>query len=220
MLEKSVREAVEEGFDEETCKAFGDKYLELVYANWSEAVRALRRTVFLLVITAVGFVILEGTHSGQIDLGPIRVDNVWAVLTLIPILTSFLIFEALDLTIADHYYKEAASAAIKSIHPSIHQHRLHFFLEPATGFAIGMGSMASLKPKSPGRLGRARENFEMVTVLGLLFGAIAFIAYAFVSLYESDHTSWVAVSFSLLVSAFNLTRAGLSLAAAVPDIQS
>jgi hypothetical protein len=220
MPSTSVREAVHDAFDEKTREAFGDKYLELIYVNWSEAVRSLRRTFLLLVVTVVTFLILEQTHSGTIDLGPFQVDDFAAVLTLIPVMSSFLIFEGIDLAIADHYYKEAASATMKAMHPSIYENKLQLLLEPTTSFALGMGSVSSLKPKSPGRLGQLREDFEMLTVIGLLLGALGFIVYAFASLYTSNQTSWPAVTISLCLSLFNLARGALALATAMPDIES
>jgi hypothetical protein len=218
MAGKSVHKSAEEAFDAETKAAFGDTYLQLIYSNWSDSVRTLRRTVLMLVLVVVGFLVLNNAESGAVELGPLRVDNLSAVLTLIPAVASYLLFEVVDLVIADHYYKEAASAPMKMIHPSIYAHDLELFLEPATGFAMGAGPTTSLKPNSSGTLPELREFCEMIVIAALIFGVLGFVGFAFLDLYGNDHTSTLAVSASLLFSFFNLVRAGLALAIAWPDM--
>lgn len=216
-MSKSVHQAVEEAFDDDTRQAFGDKYLELVYANWADAVRTLRRRVLLLVLAALAFLILNHAHAAEIEIGPLRVDNISAILILLPAAVSFLLFEGLDLLIADHYYKEAASASMKMMYPSIYKNNLELLLEPTTGFALGVGSTSDLKPNLSGPIATLRDLFELAMMLGLLSGAIGFIVYAYWSLFGNEHAATFAVVLSLLVSVFNLARGTLSLVAAWPD---
>ncbi len=219
-MSKSLHRAVEDAFDDDTREAFGDKYLELVYANWANTVRTLRRTVLFLVLAVMTFLILNHAHAAEIEVGPLRVDNISAILIILPAAASFLLFEAVDLLLADHYYKEAASASMKVMHPSVYENDLELLLEPTTGFAVGVGSTSDLKPERPGAVANLRGLFEVVMMLGLLIGAIGFILYAYWSLFNNDHAATLAVVAGLTVSLFNLIRLGLSMAAAWPDINS
>jgi hypothetical protein len=209
----SVREAIEKAFDEKVSDEFGLKYLELIYANWSDAVRTLRRTVLLALFLAVGFILLNHAKGAEVMLGPLKVADLGAILVLIPAVTSYLLFEAIDLTIADGLYKEAASALVKKLYGPVYDNNLELLLEPTTGFAWGAGSTTSLAPNRPGRIGTALEWIEALVVGGIVLSVIGFLIYAYANLYGSGHANVIAISASLLFAIFNLVRAGLEIVA-------
>lgn len=93
----SIRERVEHAFDEQTAAAFGIQYLEILLTGWRGLVVSLRRTTLSLVVLVVVFMLLLNAKEAQFTLGPLRLTNVAAVLTLIPLLVAALAYEFVSL---------------------------------------------------------------------------------------------------------------------------
>lgn len=204
-----VQGKVEDAFQGTTRDEFGQKYLELLYGNWSEMARTLRRTVLLSVLMVISFLLLDHAKSAELAVGPLKTDNVAAVLTVLPAATSFFLFEAIDLTLAGSYYRDVANAVIKNLYPSVYKNHLQLLLMPGTTFAWGAGFEANLAPRGSGKIAIARIAMGLVVILAVVVSMLVFLAYAYIRLYGNDHTNFLAVSASLIFAVFNVTRAGL-----------
>jgi hypothetical protein len=217
MLAKPMADKINEGFPKDIADEFGQKYLEMLYANWSEMVRTLRRTILFSVVLMTGFLLLDHAKAAEIALGPLKTTNIAAVLTLIPAVTSFLLFEAIDLTIAGGYYGDAASALMKKLYPSVYENDLEMLLEPTTTFAWGIGFTAGIMPRPEGKLGKFRAGTALGIAFAVVGGVLAFLVYAYAVLYGSSHANVFAVTASLVFAAFNVARACIEIFVALAE---
>lgn len=199
---------MERAFDEETLNAFGEKFLEILYGNWSETVRILRRTVLLGILAIFTFVLMCDSQNGELTIGLLKTNDFTPVLVILPALVSFILFEAIDLTLTNFYYQDLASALMEKLHPKIYEHDLELALAPPTSFAWGAGTADTILPASPGRMGRLYDAIAGLLLVGAVLGVLAFLVYAYVNLYRTD-ASWIAVSISLVFALFNCARTAL-----------
>jgi hypothetical protein len=213
--------AVDDAFDPATLSQFGQKYLELVYANWFETVRTLRRTVLLCIAAVLSFLLLDNS-SGELNLGLIKTSDASAASTLLPAVTSFLLFEAIDLTVASFYYQDITAALMRKLYPSIYRNDLELLLAPPASFAWGAGTAESLSPppQGTGKLDGVREWTGGLLVAAVILGVIGFLVYAYLSLYGSDQTNFFVVTASLAFTLFNVLRGGIQIADSWQEIGS
>src|SRR5689334_12014020 len=107
-------------FEDDRARDFGEKYLELLYSNWFEIMRSARRAVFLAVLLILSFFLLDPAKTSTLELGPLKTSNVAAVLVLLPAIISFLLFEAIDLTLSGVQYREAGEAVLQELYPTVY----------------------------------------------------------------------------------------------------
>ena len=210
MATKSPRDAVDDAFDPATLEQVGQKYLELASANWFETVRTLRRTVLLCIATVLSFLLLDNS-GGELNLGLLKTNNASAASTLLPAVTSFLLFEAIDLTVTSFYYEDVMSALMEKLYPSLYRNDLELLLTPPASFAWGAGTRESLSPPSRGtdKLDQFREWIGRVVTTAIVLGVLGFLVYAYLSLYGNEQTNFFVVTASLVFTAFNLLRCGI-----------
>jgi hypothetical protein len=208
VLTKTMRERADAAFGAEPTQAFSEKYLDMLYANWFETMRAARRALLLATLLALAFFLLEHAKTGTIKIGPLETHNIVSVLTLIPAIASFLIFEALNLTFSAVYFREASGAVFHKLHPKIYENDLEVLLEPTSTFAWGMGSnVIEYFFDGSHRLVQAHEKLTTAAIVTTWIAAIAFFVYAYVTLFEGHHGSYILLIASLLFTIFNLLRA-------------
>jgi len=211
MKRKTPEEKVNDAFDSATLTGFGLKYLELLYGNWADMMRALRRTILLAVILVASFLLLSDAKSASFTIGPLKTSNIAAVLTLIPAITSFLTFEAIDLTLSGAYYREVSSALWERLYRPIFENNLEVLLEPMTTFAWGMGTSMGLSSQKSKRIESLVDASGIAMAVVTVLGILAFLVYAYWRLYEHSHTSWIVVTGSLAFAIFTAIRSSLLL---------
>jgi hypothetical protein len=189
--------------------SFGEKYLELLYANWAQIASTLRRTVTLLVVLVVGFLLLNHTKSAEFTLGPLRLTNIASVLILVPAIVSFLGYEFLALQAAQNRYEEVSQEVVRVLHKPVRDTDLDVLLQPPTASLWGENGWFDVRDSEPGLVSKLLEWSGLTIAYSLLFVALAFLVYAYVALYENSHANTVAVTISALFSVFNGLRAAL-----------
>jgi hypothetical protein len=207
MDDESIEQRVEAAFKGRTGAEFGLRYLEMVQTNWADLVKTLRRTLLLLALLIVAFFLFDHARSGELVVGPLKTENLGALLTLIPAAISYLLFEFIDLMRVGSYYRQVAAAMVKILYPSVAANKLDSLLWPVTSFAIGLGAGLGLLPARTQRISQFNVMLNFVA-LSLLIGSVfVFLPYAFLRLYGSDHTNVIAVTASGIFVAFNIFRA-------------
>lgn len=211
MPSAAITKKADRAFDDPSTHEFGEKYLELLHGNWSEIMRSARRAVFLAVLLVLSFFLLDPAKTATIKLGPLETSNIAAVLVLLPAIISFLLFEAIDLTLASIYYREAVEATLKKLYPKVYDNQLGLFLEPApTFFAWGGGSNLTLQ-KDAGKLSRILENAASAALFITWGAALVFFGYAYLTLFEHSDVHLAVLIASLLFTLFNVMRATLQI---------
>lgn len=205
-------------FASRTTEEFGPTYLELLYENWFEIMRSARKAVFVAVLLILSFFLLDPASSATLKLGPLETGNVAAVQVLLPAITSFLLFEAIDLSITAVYYRAASMAVIRKLYPSIWKHDFELFLEPPTSFAWGGGANFNRAHQIEGKLATLLKASSLATMVFAWLGAVVFLVYAYVTLIQNGDVNWVPLGASVLFTLFNLVRATLHFAVLVEDV--
>jgi hypothetical protein len=204
---RTLEERIQAAFDPTTGDiAFGEKYLELVYANWCAIASSLRRTSVLIVTLMVAFLSLAHTRNTQFTLGPIRLTNVASVLVLVPAIVSLLTYEFFVLGTARIRYRDAVRALIRLLHPSVWEHGLGLLLEPPTTSLWSEEGVLTLRESDAGVASKLVRLSGIGLLSALIVAAVSFLVYAYVILYGDAQASTVAVSASLLFAIFNGTR--------------
>ena len=204
----ALADRVAAAFDKETADAYGDQYLDAVVQNWREIARAMRRSLLVIVALMAGFFLLQNAKNTEITLGPLKLTNVSAVLTVIPALVAVLGYEVLAGFFAYVLCRDTITALMKVLHPSIHENDLQLLLVPPTTSLIGGvgSSWEDLRNTAPGM----EEKVLVVTSTGIfvaiVIGGFAFFGYSYIHLYADRHANMVAVSVSCLAAAVYVVR--------------
>ncbi len=205
----SIRERVERGFDESTAATFGEQYFNALLISWREVNQSLRRTTLFLVVLIVGFVLLKDAKAAQFTLGPLRLTNVSAVLTLIPVLVGLLAYEFVALVAAQSTYRKVLGELLRVLHRSVYEHDLEYMLAPPTVMLFGNigGTWESLRATAPRRSRAFLDRTGTGIAVTLLLGGPAFLIYAYAYLYSDRHANSFAVSLGLAVAVLFFARA-------------
>ena len=191
---------------------FGEKYLDLLYANWCAVARALRRTSVLLVGLVVAFLSLAYARNTEFTLGPLRLTNISSVLVLVPAIVSLLAYEFFVLGTARIRYRDTIRALVQLLHPSVSENDLQLLLEPPTASLWSDEGWLKLRESEPGIASKLIGWGGNVVLFSLVLGTLAFLVYAYVTLYENSHANTLGVTASLVFAVFNGVRGVLVLA--------
>lgn len=207
---KPLSQRVADGFAAPETRAFGEKYLELVLAGWTEIETALRRTIILIVVLVVAFLLLADAKTTEFDLGPLTLSDVTGVLTLVPAIVSFLYFEFVVLLTAGVRYRRVRDALVENLHPDLYENDLEKMLFPPVTSVLGFNRWRL--PTTPGgAIAKTVEILAVGTGLLLFFGALGFLVYAYQDLLANEEADTAAVTVSAVFASFNVVRAFLML---------
>jgi hypothetical protein len=201
----SIEKRIAAAFDRETRERFGPQYLDLLMANLRDAVQAMRRAFVLVGVMVAGFLLLVNARNASFTVGPLKLTNISAALTLIPAIVALVGYEWIELVIKQSEYRHAIRELVKLMHPKVDEAHLYIPLTPPT-----VQLVARLGADIPGseRSGpeKALDTVEIVTFgLGII-AYMAFLVYAYTHLYADRHTSPIAVSASLAVAILFVMR--------------
>jgi hypothetical protein len=208
MAIKTVHQRVKDGFDES--HEFGDAYLGHVLTSWSQIQNSLRRTATVVVLLMAAFFLIGSSEPDtQLTLGPLKFDSTGPVLALIPTLISFVGFDLFALQAASIRYQHLRSALIETLYPRLAQNDLEHALSPPTIALWGTSPWRQMRSAERDWVTRALFNTEAILSLGLAFGALVFLGYAYWWLFAKVAISDALVAASLLFATFNVVRAVL-----------
>lgn len=206
--DRSIRDRVEAAFDPELAASYGDAYLDAIVTTWRELSHGLRRTTLQITLLILVFVLLEGARSVQFDLGPLRLTNVSALLTLIPALVAILSYELVALELAQRVYSVAVSEVMRAVHRPVYEQDLEFLLAPATIHPMGgSGRDWEALHAGNGRLHETVARTDNLVWAAIVFGTFGFLVYSYLHLYADRHANAIAVSVSLAVALVFAARA-------------
>jgi hypothetical protein len=204
--ELSIRLRIAAAFEDDPARSFGSRYVEIMLERWCELNRASKRISTLMVILGAGFVLLAGAKTAEFNLGPLKLTNVASILTIAPVIVSFLLHEFVVLVSAAARYREVAYEATANLYPTIEDNDLQRMLAPPTASLWGREQWRQLREKPCSRVARLAEQLDVGVVLALTFGTIGFLVYAFATLFRDPHTSGPLVGVAVVVAGFNLIR--------------
>jgi hypothetical protein len=204
---KSFDQRMKDAFGGAARAEFGQKYLELLYANWYEVARNVRRMAGLFVGVGVGFLLLVHAKNAQVTLGPLKLTNVAAVQTVLPAVASFLLYEFVAFAVASATYAEAAGSLIHDLYPPVFENDLEILLAPSTSHIWEESNWRFLRTRrASGKPARGLDVMAKASVLVLLLGGLLFLAYAYYELYRNSHANVAAVSLSVAFAVWNVVR--------------
>jgi hypothetical protein len=193
---------VRAAFDADLLLNYGQSYLDALLAIWRELVHSLRKTLLLLAALMLAFLLLQGAKNAQFALGPLRLTNVAAVLTLIPILVSALIYEFVILMVAQKRYRDTITETVRLLHPSLYEYGLDHMLYAASNhFVVATaGRWEQMRTTRPGLANKVLELTGLASLSCLTFGAFGFLIYAYSHLFADSHANAIAVSVSAAIA--------------------
>jgi len=194
---------------EPTERGWADRYLERLIDNTNVLSERLRRTTALIILLLGAFVVFSGAKTTEVTVGPFKLTNVSAVLTLIPAIVSYLYFEFVITGLARAQARDITNALLAGLYPEFSWNHLVETLDTATLQVFGEESRLRAKP--PNRASKVIDKLTDLHAYGLLFGALAFIAYAYVHLFNDPKAKTYVVVASLAFAAVNVARAVLRL---------
>src|SRR3954452_12658902 len=121
---KTISERVESAFRDPDAKAFGDRYLDIVLQTWRDVSVALRRTGAALALLIAAFLLLFGAKQGTVSVGPFKVNDLSAVLVLMPALVAHLLYEFVALVVAFNMYDQLRLYVVRHLHPAVERNDL------------------------------------------------------------------------------------------------
>jgi hypothetical protein len=203
-----LRERIDSAFDQGDDE-YSRQYLSILIENWREVARAFRRTTMLIAALIIGFVLLEGSKTAQVTIGPLKLENIWTVLTVVPVLIAILNYECVSLFAAFAMYRETTSELVRVIRPSVHDNDLERMLAPPTLSLIGAvgGTWEDVHQSAPSFARTILTKTSVTMLLVLIVGSIGFLGYTYFQLYTSRHVSPIAVSVSLVLAVLYSIRA-------------
>jgi hypothetical protein len=206
---KALPARVADGFSGAALAEFGPQYLNVVLDRWSQIARALRRTTVVIVVLGVGFVLFEGAKQPTFDVGPLEISSRAAILPVIPVVVSFLVYEWVLLAIAFATYRGVVVSLIRTMHPSVASNNLEVLLYPPVASLWGHEQWRSIRDRPPGAETRRLDLIDRSVQPILLGATFVFLAYTFVYLYGHGDPS--AVTAALVAVVINLVRSCLLL---------
>jgi hypothetical protein len=206
---KTISERVENAFCDSDAKAFGDRYLDIVLQTWRDVAVALRRTGIVLALLIAAFLLLFGAQESTISVGPFQIDDLSAVLVLMPALVAHLLYEFVALVIAFNVYDQLRLHVVRHLHPTVESNDLESAIAPGSPSFWGQDSWRLLRTKPPGLL-KPIENGITAAILGaIVIGCAGFVVDAYVRLPSRPHVNDVELVLSALFALFALLRMAL-----------
>jgi hypothetical protein len=205
----SLTDRIEQAFDDDEARAYGDKFLDYLVSRYDALEQALRRTSVLCAVLVVSFLLLAGAKQAKFTVGPITLTNVAGVLTLIPAVFSYLYYELVVLVQGRNTFAEGVSASVAKLYPTLDKNGLVPMLAPATVQAWSPPSWQDLRAREATWGDRFDGLLETAIIAIVLFGSVLFVGYCYWHLYREPKANTIAVSASIVFSALNVTRSWL-----------
>jgi hypothetical protein len=209
-LSQTLSQRASEAFDPENFAelSYGQSYVERILANIDAAEAQLRRTVIAIVALVAFFFLFAHSKSSELSLGPLTLSDVKGVLTLVPPVVAYLLYEFVAAVGIGSLYATLLFAVTHTLYPSLWKSDLDTALLSVTQQVWGdISDRADLSGESPitpwlGRLGR-------LIGYGFMIGILAFLVYAYATLAGSSKTSVPFLIASGLFTLVSVSRAGL-----------
>jgi len=210
MAGESISHRVTAAFGDDASPDFAQKYLEWVLTNSREIQASLRRTGTLLVSLVALFLLLIGAKHAQVTLGPLKLSETSSVLALLPAMASYLLVDMLTLLSMSNRYGDLRICVFRHLHAKAAAQGLGSALSPPVPSLWGHAPMLDLTnaPRNT-RIKNVLENMATAVGLAIVVGAVLFMLYAYVRLFELHGVSEPLLWASLCFAAFNLLRAVL-----------
>jgi hypothetical protein len=199
MAYEHISERVGAGFSTEASRQFGDMYLDILVANMRDLLTAFRRTVLLVVVTIVAFLLLRDAETVPFTLGPFTLTDVSPVTALLPGVAAHLLYEATTYFYAIHRYVSLHRALVGALHPTLTEHDLELGIIPAMVSFLGGVPWREMRAAPPGRAAELHNLLEALLVFVLFLGGLVFLIYAVVKVMGSPAPTvarWASATFT------------------------
>jgi sterol desaturase/sphingolipid hydroxylase (fatty acid hydroxylase superfamily) len=197
-------------FDHNTLEKFGLRYLEAIIGNWRDAEQTMRRLLGFAGVLVVVFFLLLHAKNAEVAFGPLKLTNVAAILTLAPTVVAYLMHEYIDHMGACERYEDACEELVKLLAPSVRENDLDTLLAPEVVHPMGRAADRSWDSLRIAPRPVTREIMRVTQLIGIvvvLFGTLAFLVYAYIYLYGDPHANGTAVSIGLAITVVFTARA-------------
>jgi len=203
---KSLDERVADGFDDKA-SPFRARYLDIALERWSEITRTARRTAIFIVVLGVGFVLVAGAQKAEFTLGPLKLTNVSSVLTIVPAIVSFALYELAALMLAASNHSKIVEALVERFYPSIAANDLDLVLAPATASLWGHEVWLGMRRRAePGLVAVTLSRLNSWLGMTVILAPLPFLVLAFNHLYQDARADKLAVSAAAVFAVVNVLR--------------
>ena len=100
-----IRLRIDRTFEDEAVAKYGDEYLKVIQENRREVERVFRRTMLLLFLLLVAFILLTQASIREVSLGPFKLGDYTLLNILFPIAVAYTFSEVITLVIMRQNYQ-------------------------------------------------------------------------------------------------------------------
>jgi hypothetical protein len=211
MVVKSLASRVRDSFEEDEMRGLADHYLELILSNWRDVQAAMRRTVVLLVVLILGFLVLVRAEGAEVAVVGIKVTDLSAILAVLPAVVSHLLYDFVVLANTRAIFRDTVDALTGLTYPSLHRNELEVLMGPASTMIWGSAAQIQLRTREPGRTFAILRAMSLALLLAVLLVPLLFFGYAYWELFVGDRADLLPAAASLAFTVFSATRAVLTL---------
>jgi hypothetical protein len=212
MAIRSLRDRVEEAFDDERAREFGTTYIERILDTWQSVDRSLRRTVVLLAVAATAFQLLISANVTSVSFGPFKLADVSFATALIPALASYLLYEFVVLFTTSYRFAQLHGELVRKLHPTLYNNDLEFPLYPSVLSFWGDDAWRYVRENEEGWAGKVLYRATTAIGVGLLIAVGGFLVYAYWQLFDDSRASRLLIWGGLIFTLINVLRAVLTVA--------
>ena len=187
------------GFRSDSSRQYGTDYLETLRQNWRDAEAAYRRTVVLLVISAILAELVTQGGIAEFTISGIKLKNLQFLALAIPVVVSYFTIEAANHAATSAFLRQVHDAVMKELYPELDESYLELPLAPPTSLLYESMYSPLLSSQLLYRMTRF-YSYIRGTLLGVL--PIAFLVHHYVKLINLPHSGILYVS--LIASALLL----------------
>jgi hypothetical protein len=211
MNKNELVEAIKSAFSDSESKEYATEYLNVIRTNWRTTEEAIRTPVFLMVVLAAAFMLLQGSTVKGISFGSFQFSEYSFIQKIIPALIAYNFYFLSNLALMQKAFRIIHASTLGLIQTKLVEHDIEKFLGPPY-FSI-FGDLTFMSTKY--RFYKAFQIFQVLFVLIVVFGSLIFVIYAYWWLFGTFGTADLVTWFSLVVAVL-LAVMGLLITGALP----
>jgi hypothetical protein len=196
-----IRQALEKRAPSE---AWTVSFLTDLRTNWTEAEKAITRSLGILVLLGVVFILIDRKGVTEVTLGLAKVTRLRAIEQVIPAAAAYFYYQLLLLFNEVWMFQEAYNAVYKEVSSDYFSHGLHTFLYPPNSILASGDRMSEFAEIAAGKPERLFSG-AFVRPWFALVAPLLFEIYAFWVLFNNfgfrSPVVWLSVSCTVALLA-------------------
>jgi hypothetical protein len=194
----TIPDRVRRAFPDESSLVFASQFVESLRASMKDIAEVTRRAVILGLLTAAMFELINRAAVVDVAIGPLRVQDLSLIHKVLPVIFSYLVYDASALALRYVYCEKAYFEIMDLTHHDIRQSGLDYLSLPFTPSLFG-----PFLVDAQNRLERAaivlRRIFRVTALLSSLAVELYLVTKLLTIYGYRDFLTWCAALLSVAV---------------------